>query len=96
MHFVSAQHPRAVFYTAAMVTRRTKPETHRTTRRAPASVKRQPAAKTSAIPRRRKGEDVFAYIIRLGDSIPKAELVDIPTDLARNLDHYLYGAPKED
>lgn len=27
--------------------------------------------------------------------IPDAEWDKVPTDLARNLDHYLYGAPKE-
>lgn len=28
--------------------------------------------------------------------VPDSEWDKVPTDLARNLDHYLYGAPKED
>lgn len=28
--------------------------------------------------------------------VPDAEWEKLPTDLARNLDHYLYGTPKED
>jgi hypothetical protein len=78
-----------------MAIRGAKPQTRRTRRRSASSVKRARPAKAPAIPKRRKGEDVFDYIVRLGDSIPKEELANIPTDLARNLDHYLYGAPKQ-
>lgn len=35
-------------------------------------------------------------ILELGASIPKEELEKVPTDLSINLDHYLYGAPKEE
>jgi hypothetical protein len=35
-------------------------------------------------------------IIELGARNPKEELDKIPEDLAKNLDHYLYGAPKEE
>jgi hypothetical protein len=35
-------------------------------------------------------------IIELGASIPKEEWDKVPKDLAKNLDHYLYGAPKEE
>lgn len=35
-------------------------------------------------------------IVALGESIPPEELEIWPRDGARNLDHYLYGAPKDD
>jgi hypothetical protein len=35
-------------------------------------------------------------IAAIGARIPDEELASIPTDAARNLDHYLYGAPKQD
>lgn len=30
----------------------------------------------------------------LGERIPKDEWAKVPSDLAKNVDHYLYGAPK--
>jgi|1185.fasta_scaffold16595_2 hypothetical protein len=35
-------------------------------------------------------------ILEIGARIPQEELDKIPEDLAKNLDHYLYGAPKEE
>jgi hypothetical protein len=35
-------------------------------------------------------------IIALGASIPREEWEKVPRDLSINLDHYLYGAPKEE
>lgn len=37
---------------------------------------------------------IWEIALELGARIPEDELDQIPTDLARNLDHYLYGAPK--
>lgn len=37
---------------------------------------------------------ISEWMIRLGETIPEEELSRIPTDLARNIDHYLYGAPR--
>lgn len=34
-------------------------------------------------------------IAAIGSTIPPRERATIPTDLARNLDHYLYGAPRK-
>jgi len=34
--------------------------------------------------------------MELGASIPDEEWAKVPADLAKNLDHYLYGAPKEE
>src|SRR5439155_2165543 len=36
----------------------------------------------------------WKWIVELGESIPKEEWAKVPTDLSKNLDHYLYGAPK--
>ncbi len=35
-------------------------------------------------------------IVELGASIPEEEWEKVPKDLSINLDHYLYGAPKEE
>jgi hypothetical protein len=35
-------------------------------------------------------------ILELGASIPEEEWDKVPRDLSKNLDHYLYGAPKEE
>ena len=34
-------------------------------------------------------------IRKFSESIPESELESIPTDLAENLDHYIYGVPKK-
>lgn len=78
-----------------MVIRRTKPETGSPTRRSSSRSKLPSAARTSAIPKRRPGEDVFDYAVRLGDWIPEDERKDLPADGAANHDHYIYGAPKQ-
>jgi len=38
---------------------------------------------------------IWDRIIKLGQQVPDEEWADVPTDFARNLEHYLYGAPKE-
>jgi hypothetical protein len=37
--------------------------------------------------------DIFAEVTR---QVPKREWERLPTDLAKNLDHYLYGAEKKE
>ena len=34
--------------------------------------------------------------VEIGQSIPDDELAKLPRDGARNLDHYLYGAPRQE
>jgi hypothetical protein len=41
------------------------------------------------------GKPLWQTIVELGESVPEEEWAKIPTDLARNLHHYLHGAPKE-
>jgi hypothetical protein len=38
---------------------------------------------------------IWEVALEIGASIPEEEWAKIPTDLAKNLHHYLYGAPKE-
>ena len=38
---------------------------------------------------------VLAMIDRLKTEFPDLSDDDLPTDLSKNIDHYLYGAPKE-
>ena len=69
-------------YTAGAMTIR-KPTTREVTRkRAPHKAKRE--------------MNIFDKIIELGRTIPPDERANFPTDGARNLDHYLYGSPKQD
>jgi|SRR5579875_735163 hypothetical protein len=39
---------------------------------------------------------IWEAIVELGASIPDEEWAKVPSDLSKNLHHYLYGAPKED
>jgi len=34
--------------------------------------------------------------VEIGEAVPPGEWARVPTDGARNLDHYLYGAPRDD
>ena len=38
---------------------------------------------------------IWEVISEIGASVPDEEWAKVPTDLARNLDHYLYGVPKQ-
>ena len=37
---------------------------------------------------------IWEIIAEIGRSVPDEAWEDVPTDLSKNLDHYLYGAPK--
>ena len=54
----------------------------------------QPAAEEWTVPERRDGESLWAWMVRLGDSLPEEEKASMPTDGAINHDYYLYGSPK--
>jgi len=38
---------------------------------------------------------IWEVALEIGASVPEQEWAKVPTDLAKNLHHYLYGAPKE-
>ncbi|MGA2170584.1 MAG: type II toxin-antitoxin system ParD family antitoxin [Terracidiphilus sp.] len=43
-----------------------------------------------------QNEDSISEIfVRLGQQIPMEEWSKVPVDLSKNLDHYLYGSPKD-
>ena len=42
------------------------------------------------------GRPIWEVIVELGASVPDEEWAKVPTDGAKNLHHYLYGAPKEE
>ena len=71
-----------------------KPAKRRVSARKPAAPKRAPRAKTARKPKREL--TIWEKIAERGKRIPPEELARIPTDGARNLHHYLYGAPKQD
>jgi hypothetical protein len=37
---------------------------------------------------------IWEIVAEIGAAVPEEEWAKVPTDLAKNLDHYLYGAPK--
>lgn len=77
-------------YCAAMTIRKTTPaKPKRTT-----VSKRSRATAAKRVPKRELA--LWEKIVARGKRIPDEELARIPTDGARNLDHYLYGAPKQD
>jgi hypothetical protein len=58
-------------------------------------------AKKKAAPRRKRASkkpelSIWDEIAALGRQIPPVELAKFPKDRARNLHHYLHGAPKQD
>ena len=53
--------------------------------------KRAPAKRRAS----KRAPTIWEEIIEIGKSIPEEDLAKIPTDASRNLDHYLYGAPKK-
>ena len=58
----------------------------------------EPAAPPQPEKERARGSGthpVIAMIDRLRAEIPASADDDLPTDLSKNIDHYLYGAPKE-
>lgn len=43
-----------------------------------------------------KAKPPWQIALEIGASVPDEEWAKLPSDLARNLDHYLYGAPKDE
>lgn len=39
---------------------------------------------------------IWEAALEIGSSIPDSEWAKVPADLSKNVDHYLYGAPKSD
>ena len=56
---------------------------------ASAHIPGEPAFDPSARP-------VWEAVVEIGESVPDREWAKVPRDLSKNLDHYLYGAPKEE
>jgi len=52
-------------------------------------LQKQPQYDSSARP-------FWAEVIEIGASIPMDEWDKVPTDLSKNIDHYLYGSPKRE
>jgi hypothetical protein len=78
-----------------MVTRSTKPRSQGKPRASsPAARKR--AFKAPIPPKRRPGEELHEYLVRLGNWVPKEAWEGVPRDLAANFHHYAHGGPKQD
>jgi hypothetical protein len=62
------------------------------------TAKRPPSARKAPRARKKSWDDmnIFEKIEELGRQIPPDELARHPVDGARNLHHYLHGAPKQD
>ncbi len=56
-----------------------------------------PAGKRSLMePANDSGRPIWEIIEEVGAQVPDSEWAKVPQDLAKNLDHYLYGAPKQE
>jgi hypothetical protein len=51
--------------------------------------------KKKAAPARSAAERILAIARKHSSRIPPEDWKDVPADLAKNVDHYLYGHPKE-
>jgi len=51
--------------------------------------------KPGAIPFDETAKPIWKIAMEIGASVPEEAWAKIPTDLSKNIDHYLYGAPKE-
>jgi hypothetical protein len=39
---------------------------------------------------------LWELVVEIGAQVPDEEWAKVPSDLSKNVDHYLYGAPKDD
>ena len=39
---------------------------------------------------------IWERIVEIGAQVPESEWAQVPSDLSRNLKHYLHGGPKDD
>jgi hypothetical protein len=52
----------------------------------------EPTSAGAAVP---SSKPIWEVVLEIGASVPEQEWAKVPTDLAKNLHHYLHGAPKE-
>ena len=52
----------------------------------------EPTAAAAPVP---SSKPIWEVALEIGASVPEQEWAKVPTDLAKNLHHYLHGAPKE-
>jgi hypothetical protein len=50
---------------------------------------------TAAVTPVSSSKPIWEMALEIGASVPEEEWAKVPTDLAKNLHHYLHGAPKE-
>ncbi len=56
---------------------------------------KKPGVKRAAIAPKPSAFDAIRRLVQRIDSMPPATWEHTPTDLATNVEHYLYGAPRE-
>jgi hypothetical protein len=54
----------------------------------------EPAAETGERDQHRSARPLWQRVVEIGASVPDEDWAKVPTDLSKNLDHYLYGSPK--
>jgi hypothetical protein len=67
---------------------------HNTKLRRIISVVRPRIKPAGGMPLAKEAKPFWQWAVELGHSIPKHKWDKVPVDLGKNLDHYLYGAPK--
>ena len=69
---------------------------HSTTRKTPRTARKSPARrKRKAAAKKDLGPPLSELIAEITKDIPASEWAKLPRDGAANLDHYLYGHPKQ-
>ena len=59
----------------------------------------KPAARRAPAKRvtpRKRGVSTWDDLLKIGRTIPDADLAKLPLDLVKNFDHYAHGSPRED
>ena len=59
------------------------------------AIRKPTTPKRTARRKPKPDKPLWEKIVERGKRIPPEELTNFPSDGARNLDHYLYGSPKQ-
>jgi hypothetical protein len=59
-------------------------------------VQQRQTAEPSAVAGGANGTSPWEIAVSIGANVPRQAWDDVPSDLSKNIDHYLYGAPRED
>lgn len=56
----------------------------------------KPRTRPKRVKAAKPSTNLFRDLAKIAESIPANERAKWPTDISKNVDHYLYGSPKEE